>query len=82
MKNKKRKRPQKSKTKGKYNPFPVNDMSDGLFDYGHRDGGYDNWIPVKDRDYYETDRSEWANKSNMSALLPKQGQRKKENRYT
>ena len=78
MNKKKRKRPQRSK-RDRYNHFPVNEVSDGLFDYGHKDGGHDNWIPVKDRYYYDFDRSNFLNTSNAKALISKE---RKKDRYT
>ena len=89
-KRKKNRRPQKPKEK--YGPknskrlkehshYPVNEMTMGRFKYGDKDGGYDNWIPIKDQND-PIDKSQLLNKSSGKALLPKQGQKKTENRYS
>ena len=80
---KRKRKSQKSKQarlRAPYN-YPFNEISDGRFVYGDKDGGYDNWIPIRDKDL-DIDRSKYLSKANASALLPKSHQKKKQNRYT
>lgn len=67
---------QRSKRKRRdYHPFPINNMSDYRFEKGDKDGGYDNFIPYKDKNY-AVDKSEIATKSDYPDLIPKQGKSK------
>lgn len=77
---KKRKRPQQSKAKRKYQIYDPNAMSDYRFDLGDKDGGYNNWIPYKDRDEPPTDYGEYATKATMKSLLPAEGQKRNKNK--
>lgn len=51
-------------------------MTDYRFDLGDKDMGYNRFVPYKDKDEPPTDYSEYANRSDMNYLIPKQGKNK------
>jgi len=65
----------KRRTRREYRPFgfPVTDYH---FEYGDKDGGHDNWVPVKDKNI-PVDKSQIATSSSMSVLIPKQDKKKR-----
>jgi hypothetical protein len=74
--NEKRKPQRQKGGKNLGNLFPVNNMSDKHFEKGDRDGGYDNWIPVENKNI-PVDKTQLLNTANASVLIPKQKRDKK-----